>query len=89
MPVALLSNLAPSRLLENCQLSMKRFISIFMRIKLLEGLFGRISDVRGRAKRDTPVGLSGEVKLSIYALLASVQEILKFAGLLDTGKSIR
>ena len=37
-------------------------------------------------KRDTPVGLSEEVKLPIGALSASVQQMLKFAGLLDTGR---
>jgi len=35
---------------------MKRFISISMRVKLVEGLFGRICDVRRGEKRDMPEG---------------------------------
>jgi len=55
-----------------------------MRIKLLEGLFEKISGVRRREKRDTPEGLSEEVKLSIHALSAIVQQMLRCAGLLNT-----
>ena len=60
-----------------------------MRIKLLEGLFGGISDVRRREKRDTPVGLSAEVKSWVDVLFTNVLQMLSCAALLGTGRVIR